>query len=63
MTDQPKYACWAEHAEDLTEAVQRERENPGELSLRYVGAPGNKGLAPTKLVVACSEGHLNTFEV
>ena len=62
MNDEPKYACWAEHAEDLTEAVDLARKNPGELQLRYEAARDRES-APKKLIVECSEGHLNTFDL
>jgi hypothetical protein len=41
MTEQPKYVCWAEHAEDLTAVVNREREHPGEWTLRHQARKGD----------------------
>ena len=63
MNDQPKYLCWAEHAEDLTEMVKRERDEPGELTLRYLRPRDAEEAAPKKIIVECSQGHMNTFEL
>lgn len=60
MPDTPPYLCWEEHHEDLTEKVNDELQNSGDITLYFKRKSGAR--KPAKVFVSCSEGHLNVFE-
>jgi hypothetical protein len=56
------YRCWAEHEEDLTAKVLAAvRAGKGGPIMRHEDAPEDD--ERREIVVRCSEGHPNVFEV
>jgi anti-sigma regulatory factor (Ser/Thr protein kinase) len=52
----PRYICWADHKEDLTDKVEAARKE----SVPVVALQEDK---QQRLTIVCSEGHTNIFEV
>jgi hypothetical protein len=64
-----KYRCWGDDGEDLTEKVERAKEESGGdggvvvFGVKMFEKRASRPYDPRVVMVACSKGHENVFEI